>query len=70
MSEYVNGLQINITEVVTLDFRENSQNSNISIAKVTMLYEALKGFHELIGNTIIQHDAKLAEVASNKKLTN
>lgn len=59
-----------ITEVVTLDFRENSHTHNGSVVKVVMMYEALKQIHDAIGTAIKDHDAKLAKLAHDKKLSN
>lgn len=62
MNVYANGLALNINEVVMLDFRLNSQNENGSVAKVVVLYEALKQIHDAIGAAIEQHDAKIAAI--------
>lgn len=70
MSEYANGLQININEVVTLDFRENNQTNNGSVVKVIVLYDTLKHIYNALGEVIIQHDAKLAKLANDKRMTN
>lgn len=67
MSEYVNGLQVYINEVVTLDFRENNQTQNGSVVRVVMLYDCLKQIHNVIGDIITQHDEKLLKL---KKATN
>jgi hypothetical protein len=62
MNVYANAFQMNINEVVTLDFRENSQTQNGSVARVVVLYEALKQIHAAIGQAIEDHDAKLANL--------
>lgn len=70
MSEYANGLQIHINEVVTLDFRENNQTNNGSVVKVIILYDTLKHIYDVLGDVITQHDAKLANLANNKRMSN
>lgn len=64
MSEYVNGFQINISEIARIKFLEQSQlqvNTNECI-EVAMTYEALKMLHNNLGDVIEQHDAKLANL--------
>jgi len=67
MSEYTNGLTIQIADMVFLDFREGTQNGNISISKLVMTYENLKSVQNTINQIVLDYDAKLAQ---NKKLSN
>lgn len=66
MSMYTNNIQLSINEVAILNFGENSQMSEGSVAKVAMLYDTLKQLHILIGNAIEQHDKKLGELQRTK----
>lgn len=66
MSQYANGFQIHINEVALLDFRENTQNGNNSVAMVSLLYPMLKELHKVLGEAIEQHDKKLGEVQRTK----
>lgn len=66
MSVYTNNIQININEVAIINFGENSQMGENSVAKVAMLYDTLKQFYELIGQTIEMHDKKLHELQRTK----
>lgn len=66
MSQYSNGFNINLNEIALLDFRENTQDGNISVAKVAMLYPFLKEVHKALGDAIEQHDKKLGELQRTK----
>lgn len=66
MSQYANGFNINLNEVAILDFRENTQDGNTSVAKVAMLYSLLKDMHKVLGEAIEQHDKKLGELQRTK----
>lgn len=66
MSQYANGFNINLNEVALLDFRENTQDGNISVAKIAMLYPFLKDMHRVLGEAIEQHDKKLGELQRTK----
>lgn len=70
MSEYANGFQIHLNEVALLDFKENSQDGNSSVAKVVMLYPMLKELHKVLGDAIEQHDKKLNELTRSKSNMN
>lgn len=66
MSVYANGFNININEVANLDFRENTQDGNNSVAKVSIVYSLLKDLHRVLGEAIEQHDKKLGELQRTK----
>lgn len=66
MSQYANGFNINLNEVALLDFRENTQDGNTSVARVVMLYPLLKDMHKILGDAIEQHDKKLGELQRTK----
>lgn len=70
MSVYSNGFNINLNEVAILDFRENTQDGNNSVAKVAMLYSLLKEMHKVLGDAIEQHDKKLHELTRTKNNMN
>lgn len=67
MSEYVNGLNIQISDMVFLDFREGNQTGNVSVAKLVMTYDNLKSVQNTINQIVLDYDTKLA---SNKKMSN
>lgn len=66
MSQYTNGFNINLNEVTIIDFRENTQDGNISVAKVAMVYPLVKELHKTLGDAIEQHDKKLGELQRTK----
>lgn len=66
MSQYSNAFQIHLNEVALLDFKENNQDGNNSVAKVVMLYPMLKELHKVLGDAIEQHDKKLNELQRTK----
>ena len=65
-SPYVNGLRININEIVKLEFIDN----NIDVASVATTYEVLKQIHIAIGQCIKNHDSHLARQVEAKSKTN
>lgn len=67
MSEYINGFSLNIAEISRLQFHDNVNGSNKPITEVVMHYEALKGLHQFIGNTINEHEEKMAKQAQTNK---
>jgi len=66
MSVYVNGFNLQLNEVVMIDFTENSQTGMEKVIKVVCTYDTLKLFHKTLGEAIEQHDAKLNLLQRNK----
>lgn len=66
MSVYVNGMQLHLNEIALIEFKENSQTGDSSVAKIAMLYPTLKEFHKVIGEAIEQYDKKLHELQRTK----
>lgn len=64
MSEYVNGFQINVSDIARIRFMEQSQFDGTTkpVTEVVMQYESLKALHENLGSIIEQHDDKLASL--------
>lgn len=65
-SIYVNGVNLQLNEVVMITFNENSQTGMQSVVKVAMTYEVFKLIHENWKNAIEQHDKKLHELQRTK----
>lgn len=59
-------MNIHLNEIALIDFMENSQTFNGSVARVAMLYTTLKDMHRAIGEAIEQHDKKLNELQRTK----
>lgn len=70
MTIYANGLIINLNEIAFLEFTEVSQTFNGSVAKIAVQYDILKQMHEVIGNAIVQHDSRLAELSQARSSMN
>lgn len=66
MSVYTNAMQVNMNEVAIIDFRENTQLGNQSVASVAMTYETFKQFRDMLNQVIEQHDAKLHQLQRSK----
>ena len=70
MSEYVNGLSININDTVRVDFKDQ-YNTNINdIASIVMNYDTFKMIAQTFNTVIEDHDAKLAKIVEDKRLAN
>lgn len=70
MSIYANGLQVQMNEIAFLQFMENSQTYSGAVANIVVQYEVLKQMHQVIGQVIEQHDAKLHELKRSKENMN
>ena len=66
MSVYANCMNIHMNEVIIIEFKENNQMGNQTVASVAMTYENVKAFHEGLGRMIDQHDKKLHELQRTK----
>lgn len=69
-TKYTNGIKVSINELVFLDFIENSQSYNGSVARVALTYDAFKQIVEAMNRTIADHDAKLDRIVNEKKMSN
>lgn len=69
-SIYVNGVNLQLNEVVMLTFNENSQIGMLGVVKLAMTYEVFKMIHENWGQAIEQHDKKLHELQRSKENMN
>lgn len=70
MSIYANGLLIHMNEVAYLEFTETNQSFNGPVVKVAVQYDFLRQIHTAIGNALMQHDTKLAEVSKARSAMN
>lgn len=70
MSEYVNGMSINLNEIAHIEFTTQIRDTIIPTVKVSMLYDVLKQMHKTMGEAIEQHDAKLHELQRTKQNMN
>lgn len=70
MSVYANGLQIQLNEIVFLEFMEKSQAFDGPVARIVVQVDVLRQMHEVIGNAIVQYDTKLAELSKVRSSMN
>jgi hypothetical protein len=63
MSTFANGLELNISDVVRLNFKEQNHHNVITeVANIVITYEMLKLMYQQMGTVIEQHNVKLAEI--------
>lgn len=67
-TKYTNGIKVSINELVFLDFIENSQFYNGSVARVVLTYDVFKQIVEAMNRTIADHDAKLDRIVNEKNV--
>lgn len=63
MSEYVNGIKISITDMVRIEFVDNTQNEIKLIHTIAMNFDTFKNLRDAAINIIEQHEANLKAVA-------
>lgn len=64
MSIYANGLNIQTNEICFLEFKEQTQTTNGTVAMIAVQYDILKQMHDVIGQAIEQYEAGLHMVKS------
>lgn len=64
MSIYANGLNIQTNEICFLEFKEQTQTTNGTVAMIAVQYDILKQMHDVMGQAIQQHEAGLHMVQS------
>lgn len=70
MSEYTNGFNVNINEVVRLTFVDQSPTGQKIVHELCMPYDLLKGMYDTLGRAITDHDAKIAEASQQRLKVN
>lgn len=67
MSEYVNGVRINIGDTVRIEFVDTTQNGQTLIHSIVMNFDTFKLLRDGIIDTIEQHEAKLVKLVKVAK---
>jgi hypothetical protein len=65
MSEYVNGIKINITDVVRIEFVDTTQNGQTLIHSIAMNLDTFKNLKDVAITILEEHEAKLAKIAKS-----
>jgi hypothetical protein len=72
MSEYCNGFNININDIVRIKFLDDKAQGAFpeEISDIAMQYQTFKMLHEGIGKVIETHEAKLRQIEEDRKKAN
>lgn len=62
MSEYVNGIRINLTDVVRIEFIDINQNGMTLIHSIAMNYDTFKNLRDAVTSVIERHKEKLSKL--------
>ncbi len=70
-SQYINQMNVNISEMVRLTFNEQMPQNNNEIQHIitlSMHFEFLKEMHRTIGDTLNSHMEMIANMSKNREM--